>query len=53
MEIEFVIKMFRTNTDFVLTVTRDVVRHCQTPVRVLPDDVSAQPYALALEYHVS
>jgi pimeloyl-ACP methyl ester carboxylesterase len=46
---KFVTKMFRTNADFVFTVTRDFVRNCQTPVLVLPDDVPAHPYAVAME----
>src|SRR5690242_14211693 len=32
---KFVTKMFRTDADFVFTVTRDFVRNCQTPVLVL------------------
>jgi pimeloyl-ACP methyl ester carboxylesterase len=36
---KFVTKMFRTDADFVFTVTREFVRNCQTPVLVLPDDV--------------
>ena len=35
--------------DFVLTVTRDFVRACQTPLLVLPDDTAAHPYAAAME----
>ena len=35
--------------DFVYTVTRDFVRHCQTPILVLPDDVPGHPYAVAME----
>ncbi len=46
---KFLTKMFRTNADFVFTVTRDFVRNCQTPVLVLPDDVPAHPYAVAME----
>jgi len=46
---KFVTKMFRTNADFVFTVTRDFVRNCQTPVLVLPDDVPAHSYAVAME----
>jgi pimeloyl-ACP methyl ester carboxylesterase len=46
---KFVTKMFRTNADFVFTVTRDFVRACQTPVLVLPDDVPSHPYAVAME----
>jgi pimeloyl-ACP methyl ester carboxylesterase len=45
----FLSKMYRSNADFVFTVTRDFVRACQTPVLVLPDDVPAHPYAVAME----
>jgi len=45
----FLTNMYRKNADFVFTVTRDFVRHCQTPVLVLPDDVDAHPYAVAME----
>ena len=41
--------MYRTDPDFVFTVTRDFVRNCQTPVLILPDDVPAHPYAVAME----
>jgi pimeloyl-ACP methyl ester carboxylesterase len=46
---KFVTRMYRTNPDFVFTVTRDFVRNCQTPVLILPDDVPAHPYAVAME----
>ena len=45
----FLDKMYRSNADFVFTVTRDFVRDCQTPILVLPDDVPAHPYAVAME----
>ncbi len=45
----FLTKMYRANPDFVFTVTRDFVRTCQTPVLILPDDVPAHPYAVAME----
>jgi pimeloyl-ACP methyl ester carboxylesterase len=45
----FLTKMYRTNPDFVFTVTRDFVRQCQTPVLILPDDIPAHPYAIAME----
>ena len=45
----FLTRMYRTNPDFVYTVTREFVRQCQTPVLVLPDDVPAHPYAVAME----
>ena len=46
---KFLTRMYRTNADFVFTVTRDFVRHCQTPVLILPDDIPAHPYAVAME----
>jgi len=46
---QFVTRMFETNPDFVFTVTRDFVRSCQNPVLVLPDEVPAHPYAVAME----
>ena len=46
---KFVTKMYRNNPDFVFTVTRDFVRKCQNPVLILPDDVPAHPYAVAME----
>ena len=45
----FLTRMYRTNADFVFTVTRDFVRSCETPILVLPDDVPAHPYAVAME----
>ena len=45
----FLTRMYRNNPDFVFTVTRDFVRHCQTPVLILPDDIPAHPYAVAME----
>jgi pimeloyl-ACP methyl ester carboxylesterase len=45
----FLNRMYRSDPDFVLTVTRDFVRHCQTPVLILPDDIPAHPYAVAME----
>jgi hypothetical protein len=41
--------MYCANADFVFTVTRDFVRNCRTPILVLPDDVPAHPYAVAME----
>ena len=45
----FLTRMYRTNADFVFTVTRDFVRTCQTPILILPDDIPAHPYAVAME----
>ena len=46
---KFLTRMYRTNPDFVFTVTRDFVRNCQTPVLILPDDIPAHPHAVAME----
>ena len=45
----FLTKMYRTNADFVFTVSRDFVRQCQAPVLILPDDIPQHPYAVAME----
>jgi len=46
---KFLTKMYRNNPDFVITVTRDFVRSCQIPVLILPDDIPAHPYKVAME----
>ena len=45
----FLTRMYRTDPDFVFTVTRDFVRNCPTPVLILPDDITPHPYATAME----
>ncbi len=45
----FLKRMYGANPDFVFTASRDFVRACRTPVLVLPDDVPAHPYAVAME----
>jgi len=45
----FLTRMYKTNADFVFTVSRDFVKSCQTPVLVLPDDIPSHPYAVAME----
>jgi pimeloyl-ACP methyl ester carboxylesterase len=45
----FLTTMYRANPDFVFTVSRDFVRRCRTPLLVLPDDIPAHPYAVAME----
>ena len=45
----FLTRMYKTNADFVFSVTRDFVKNCQTPVLILPDDIPAHPYAVAME----
>jgi pimeloyl-ACP methyl ester carboxylesterase len=46
---QFLTRMYKTDADFVFTVTRDFVKSCQTPVLVLPDDIPAHPLAVAME----
>lgn len=45
----FLTRMYRTDPDFVFTVSRDFVRNCRTPVLIMPDDIPAHPYAVAME----
>jgi hypothetical protein len=45
----FLNKMYRSNADFVFTVTRDFVRNCQTPMLVLPDDTPAHPLQTSID----
>jgi pimeloyl-ACP methyl ester carboxylesterase len=45
----FLTRMYKTEADFVFTVSRDFVKSCQTPVLVLPDDIPAHPLAVAME----
>jgi len=46
---KFLFGLYRANPDFVLSVTRDFVRNCQKPVLIMPDDIPAHPYAVAME----
>ncbi len=45
----FLTAMYRDRADFVFTVSRAFVLACQTPVLILPDDIPAHPYAVAME----
>jgi len=46
----FLTNMYRTDPDFVFTVTREFVRHCTTPLLFLPDDgVPQHTSAVAME----
>jgi len=45
----FLTRMYRTDPDFVFTVSREFVRGCQTPVLILPDDIPPHPYEVAME----
>jgi pimeloyl-ACP methyl ester carboxylesterase len=45
----FLHNMYADPADFVFTVTRDFVRACEIPILIMPDDVAAHPYAVAME----
>src|SRR5512138_1012852 len=45
----FLTRMYRTNPDFVFTVSRDFVKTVKNPLLILPDDIPAHPYAVAME----
>jgi pimeloyl-ACP methyl ester carboxylesterase len=46
---QFLTKMYKSNPDFVWSVTRDFAKQCQNPVLILPDDIPAHPYKVAME----
>ena len=46
---DFLTSMYTNRADFVFTVSRDFVRSVQTPLLIAPDDVTAHPYAVAME----
>jgi pimeloyl-ACP methyl ester carboxylesterase len=46
---KFLTRMYVTGADFVFSVSRDVVKNCQVPVLVMPDETPAHPYGPALE----
>ncbi|MSQ09929.1 MAG: alpha/beta hydrolase [Dehalococcoidia bacterium] len=41
--------LYTPNADFVYSVSRDFVGGCQTPMLVMPDEVPAHPYLIAME----
>ena len=46
---QFLTKMYKTPADFVWSVSRDFVKQCTNPVLILPDDIPAHPYKVAME----
>ena len=48
-QVEPFLRNMYAGKDFVYTVGRDFVRQCRTPVLIMPDDVPAHPYAVAIE----
>ncbi len=47
--VRYVNAMYADNPDFVITVSRDFVRACKTPILVMPDNIPSHPLAAALE----
>lgn len=46
----FLLSMYGgARADFVFSASRDVVRSCQSPVLVMPDDTAAHPFVIAME----
>ena len=45
---KYLTNMYR-KSDFVFSVSREFVRQCQTPVMIMPDDIPAHPYSVAME----
>jgi len=41
--------LYRVNPDFLYSVSRDVIRNCQTPILVLPDDTPAHPHQTSVD----
>jgi hypothetical protein len=41
--------LYRVESDFVYSVTRDFVRSCQTPMLVMPDNTPSHSYEAAME----
>jgi len=46
---QFLTNMYKKTPDFLWCVTRDFVKQCKNPVLVLPDDIPAHPYKVAME----
>ena len=46
---QYLHNLYAIQPDFLYSVSRDFIRSCQTPMLVLPDDVPAHPYAVAME----
>ena len=41
--------LYRTNPDFLYSVSRDAIRNCLTPILVLPDDSPAHPHQTSVD----
>ena len=41
--------LYRVRPDFVYSVSRDFAKSCQTPILVLPDDITAHPLQVSID----
>ncbi|MBT6315038.1 MAG: alpha/beta fold hydrolase, partial [Alphaproteobacteria bacterium] len=41
--------LYRTNPDFLYSVSRDFIRACQTPMLVMPDNIPAHPHQTSVD----
>ena len=46
---QYLHNLYRMQPDFVYSVSRDVAKSCQTPMLVLPDDVTAHPLQVSID----
>ena len=46
---EYLHNLYRVQPDFVYSVSRDFAKSCQTPMLVLPDDVTAHPLQVSID----
>jgi pimeloyl-ACP methyl ester carboxylesterase len=46
---QYLHNLYRVQPDFVYSVSRDFARSCQTPMLVLPDDVTAHPLQVSID----
>ena len=46
---QYLHNLYRVNPDFLYSVSRDVIRNCETPILVLPDDIPSHPYQTSVD----
>ena len=46
---QYLHNLYRVNPDFLYSVTRELIRDCETQILVLPDDTPAHPYQTSID----
>ena len=46
---EYLHNLYRVQPNFVYSVSREFVRHCRTPMLVMPDDTPGHPYQVSMD----